>query len=184
MSKRVANLRQISNLRVCAVTVNYRSIWNHFLSFYEQRNNPSVLWLFYEDLLLDREACIRKLAEFANIPLDEELLAIAMEQSSFEFIKSHADKFDDHFILSHAYALSNKNLPPEEQRELSTAKADKVHKGSRDNAKSTLTEDTRNELNRLWDEIITKPTGVESYDSMRSQLSILNSQLSSSSTSP
>ena len=68
-----------------------------------------MLWVFYEDLLLDRERCIRSIAgewatvilrvecmyeymcihvAFANIPLDQELLDIAMTHSSFEFMKA------------------------------------------------------------------------------------------------
>lgn len=39
-----------------------RNIWTHFLSFYKRKDDPNVLWLFYEDLLADREKCIVKLA--------------------------------------------------------------------------------------------------------------------------
>jgi len=69
-----------------AVTTK-RRIWDHYLSFIEQRDNPNVLWVFYEDLLQDREKCIIKIAEFAGIPLDDELKAIVMEQSAFQFMK-------------------------------------------------------------------------------------------------
>lgn len=67
--------------------VTKRRIWDHYLSFIEQRDNPNVLWVFYEDLLENREQCITKLAAFAGIPLDDELKGIVMQQSAFQFMK-------------------------------------------------------------------------------------------------
>jgi hypothetical protein len=64
-----------------------------------------VLWIFYEDLLTDLETNIQAIAgqpcsspphilpslllpkDFLGIPLDDELRAIALEQTSFQFMK-------------------------------------------------------------------------------------------------
>jgi hypothetical protein len=53
--------------------------------------------VFYEDLLQDREKCVMKIAEFAGIPVDDELKEIVMQQSSFQFMKVGAC----HQILLH-----------------------------------------------------------------------------------
>ena len=43
--------------------------------------------MFYEDLLQDRAACIERIAQFAGIPLDDELRVTVLHQTSFEFMK-------------------------------------------------------------------------------------------------
>lgn len=73
-------------------------IWSHFLSFYDQRHNPNILFLFYEDLMDNLERNIEIIANFMNISLDDELREIALRHASFEFMKSHESKFDEHIV--------------------------------------------------------------------------------------
>lgn len=53
------------------------------------RNDSDVLWLHYEDLLQDRRAAVRLIANFMpGVHGDDEaLLDIATQQASFEFMK-------------------------------------------------------------------------------------------------
>ena len=79
------------------------SIFPHLLSWWKQRENPDVLWMFYEDLREDLPACVRRIADFMGINLTEELLAVTLENSSFRFMRDRAPQFDDHFVRNAAY---------------------------------------------------------------------------------
>lgn len=154
-------------------TVREGTIWSHYLSFIAQRNNPHVLWLFYEDLLLDRKRCVEKLAEFAGITMDASLLATVMEQSSFDFMKAHATKFDDHFLLGRCFEKANQGLLEDDpnRRQLSDMKANKVHRGTR--STTGLPTDIRADMQQKWNEVIGASTGFPNYEALRNELSFV-----------
>ncbi|HEV8408489.1 MAG TPA: sulfotransferase domain-containing protein [Sphingomicrobium sp.] len=70
-------------------------IWDHLLRWWEVRDRPDVLLLSYRHVLRDPAGHIRRLAEFANIPLDEELLELTLEHTSRAYMLAHKDRFDD-----------------------------------------------------------------------------------------
>lgn len=148
-------------------------IWEHYLSFIEQKDNPNVLWMFYEDLLEDREQCIIKLAAFAGISLDDELKGIVMHQSAFQFMKEHNDQFDDHFVLGFGWKRINATLPEADRIDLSDARANKVNKGGgREKAPRLKLSDTQIQaMNDAWTEVIGATTGIKSYADLRATLS-------------
>jgi len=148
-------------------------IWDHYLSFIKQRDNPNILWVFYEDLLQDREKCIVKIAEFANIPLDDELKRIATQQTSFQFMKEHNNKFDDNFVLGFAWRRINETLPPAEQIDISDARANKVHKGGGGTQRIQLSTEQLRAMDNAWTQVIASATGIGSYDALRTQFSVL-----------
>lgn len=75
-------------------------IWVHFLGWWEQRKNPDVLWVFFEDLKDNLPGCVELVAEFLRIDTDAALLAKVTEQASFGFMAAAQNKshFDDHFV--------------------------------------------------------------------------------------
>lgn len=150
-----------------------RRIWDHYLSFIEQRDNPNVLWVFYEDLLENREQCITKLAAFAGIPLDDELKGIVMQQSAFQFMKDHDDQFNDNFLFSFCYPRLNEHLPDNEKIDLAHANANKVHKGGGGKVRITIPEDIAATMESEWSRVIGEPTGIKSYTELRAQFSFL-----------
>ncbi len=83
---------------------SHGSIFPHLLSWWKERENPNVLWLFFEDLKEDLPACVRKIADFMHIPLTAELEGIVLEKASFRYMREHASQFDDHFVRNAAYA--------------------------------------------------------------------------------
>src|SRR5262245_35199260 len=58
-----------------------RDYWTHLRSWWEQRRDANVLLLCYEHMHLDLESTIRRVAAFADIALDDELLRLVMRQS-------------------------------------------------------------------------------------------------------
>jgi len=88
------------------------TIWDHFLGWWEQRRNPDVLWVFFEDLKEDLPGSIARVAEFLHVQASPALLDRAVALSSFDFMASpeQAHHFDDHFVRRHV--LPKMGLPP------------------------------------------------------------------------
>ena len=69
-----------------------------------------MLIFSYEGMTADPEGHIRRLAAFAGLPLDDDLLALTLERSSIGYMLAHKDRFDD----AHDAPVSEErcNLPP------------------------------------------------------------------------
>jgi hypothetical protein len=70
-------------------------IWDHLLRWWAVRERPDVLLLSYRHVLRDPAGHIRRLARFAGIPLDDELLELTLEHTSRAYMLAHKDRFDD-----------------------------------------------------------------------------------------
>ena len=69
------------------------SYFHHLASWWPHRNDPNVLLLFFEDMKEDLESAVRAVAEFMGIP-DEGRIKVALEMSTFSFMKQHEDQFN------------------------------------------------------------------------------------------
>ena len=79
----------------------HSSLWDHFLGWYYVKDDPNVMWVFFEDLKTDLKGHIERVAAFMDIPDDvrEERITQALEKSSFKFMSAPEQRhhFDDHF---------------------------------------------------------------------------------------
>jgi hypothetical protein len=73
---------------------NYGSWFDHVAGWWENRRDLNVLWLRYEDFLHDLEGCVRRIAAFCGLAIDEERLPTIVERCGFSFMKAHQSKFD------------------------------------------------------------------------------------------
>jgi hypothetical protein len=64
-------------------------------SWLENKNNFSVFYVRYEDLLQRKEEVIHALAAFLKIVVTPEIIKRTLDRSSFEFMKEHEDKFGE-----------------------------------------------------------------------------------------
>uniref|UniRef100_A0A7S4UZA4 Sulfotransferase domain-containing protein n=1 Tax=Alexandrium monilatum TaxID=311494 RepID=A0A7S4UZA4_9DINO len=69
---------------------NAESLHDFYVGRWERRNDPSVLWVCYEDMRSDIDKQIRRTAAFMGLPLSDELLAKVKELSSFDFVQACA----------------------------------------------------------------------------------------------
>ena len=69
--------------------------FDHLLSWWAVRNQPNVLLFSYAKMVANPAEHIRRLARFARIPLDDELLELALERTSRSWMLAHKDRFDD-----------------------------------------------------------------------------------------
>ena len=138
-----------------------RDYWSHLLSWWAERDNPDVLILSYEGMNAAPEATIRRVAAFAGIPLDDELLALTLERSSFAFMLEHKDRFDD--FLMRTASETRCNLPP-------GSDSAKVRKGGSGSHRQELSPEVSAALDAKWAEFVTPATGFADYAALEAEV--------------
>ena len=68
------------------------SFWHTERSFWAARNDPQVLLVHYADLKADREGEMRRVADFLEIEIAEELWPSLVEAAGFDAMKRDAEK--------------------------------------------------------------------------------------------
>lgn len=63
---------------------------HHARSWWEFRHLPNILFVHYEDLLRDTDAEMRRVSEYLDIPVNEEIWSSLVAGVSFESMKSNA----------------------------------------------------------------------------------------------
>lgn len=134
--------------------------WHHLITWWEQRDNPDVLLLTYEGMTADPETTIRRLAAFSGIPLDDDLLALTLRNSSREFMLQHKDRFDDPILRRISEIRCN--LPAGSD----SAKVRPKAAG----APSLMSEAVEARLERIWQDRVTPATGLKDYAALRASL--------------
>ena len=78
-----------------ALRLHGGTLYEHLLSFWEQRHQPHLLILCYEDIVEDLPAAAAKVAAFIGVSDDASRLAAAAANSSRAAMLQHAGQFDD-----------------------------------------------------------------------------------------
>jgi hypothetical protein len=138
--------------------------WNHLVSWWNERDNPDVLVLAYEQMNAQPEATIRRVAAFCGIPLDDDLLKLTLDRSSFGFMLKHKDKFDD--LLMRTASEARCNLPP-------GSDSAKVRKGGSGQGKAELTPELMALLDAQWARIVAPATGLADYAALEAEMAKL-----------
>ena len=128
--------------------------YRHFISWWPQRNNENVLYLVYEDMKKHLSRNIKKISEFAEIDLDEDLLSITEKHSSFSFMTDFKDRFDDAMLRQQS---EEKVLP-------SGSDSSKVRAG--EVGAYEFKNETIAAFNDKWREIVTPVTGFGTYEEL------------------
>ncbi|XP_028405216.1 estrogen sulfotransferase-like [Dendronephthya gigantea] len=137
--------------------MEYASYFEHFISWWKHRNDPNVLFLFYEEMKEDLETAVKAIALFMGIH-DQERIQNAVRMSTFEFMKANENKFNENLLAF--YRNKACGIP---EGICNT----KVATGSVDEALKVLPQNVQEAIQKKWQEIITKETGYESYDKLR-----------------
>ena len=141
-----------------------RGYWHHLVSWWDQRHNPDVLLLCYEDMRADLPGTVRRIAAFMEIPLDDELFNIVVLQASREFMLEHKEQFNE---APFRRLISQRvGLPFE-------GNAYKVTPGARNDPRYQLTETHMQALDEIWQSQVTRRFGLADYAALRSALQTL-----------
>ena len=136
-----------------------QSYWKHLASWWTHRNDTNVLMLCYEQMTVDPDALIRRVAEFIDVPLDDELLAITLEHSSFSYMLEHKNRFDD--ALMRGLSEKKANLPK-------GSDSSKVRKGKI--GETSMPEVVQAELDEKWRQLIKETLGFVNYAELVAEL--------------
>ncbi|MEZ4614671.1 MAG: sulfotransferase domain-containing protein [Caldilineaceae bacterium] len=117
--------------------------------------------LSYEAMRKDLATTVRTVADFIGIPLDDELFAIVMAQSSLPFMLQHKDKFDDRLMREHSERIAG--LPP-------GSDSAKVRVGEVGQHRYELPPAISEELDQIWHEEIEAQLGFASYEALTEQV--------------
>jgi len=142
-----------------------RGYWHHLASWWEQRHNPDVLLLSYEDMLADLPGTVRRVAAFMNIPLDDELFNIVVQQASREFMLEHKEQFNE--APFRRLIAQRTGLPVE-------GNAYKVTPGTKNDPKYQLTDAHKQALDEIWQTQITSRFDLADFAALRSAVQNLH----------
>jgi Ca2+-binding EF-hand superfamily protein len=137
--------------------VNY---FQHLLSWWPKRNDPNVLFLLYEDMLDDLESAVKAVASFMGID-DEGSIANAVKMSTFDFMKQNRDKFSTNLVSS--YRNKAMGIPE-------GVVSQRVVTGSATKGREIMDEGTKQAVQKMWNETVTKETGFQDYSEFRDGL--------------
>lgn len=160
-----------------------------------------VLFVCFEDMVEDLEREVRRVARFVLPVADddvgegcgmsqdekerrEQLIRVVTERSSFDFMKAHASKFDEHFTKLHRNAACGLPPPPSPTRKSGTGAGSVANSvggtgggGSKIGlgraggaARSLLSEETKRSIQQKWEEIVAPVTGCPTYEDFRRKL--------------
>jgi len=68
-------------------------------SWWEHRNDPNIMVIFYEDLKKNLRQMIERISNFITIPLNEDELNRVTYFSSFEYMSEHKEKFQGESVV-------------------------------------------------------------------------------------
>ncbi len=135
--------------------------WSHLISWWEQRENPAVLLMSYEQMSADPAAAVRRLADFCGIALDADLLALTLERSSLDFMLRHKDRFDD--LMMRRASEVRCNLP-------AGSDSAKVRKGIVGGGRLELPPEVGAALDAMWAQTVAPRLGFADYATLDEEL--------------
>jgi hypothetical protein len=142
------------------------SYFHHLISWYTRKDDPRVLIIFFEDLKEDLGNQVHRVCKFLSNKQHDfakpEIVKLATERSSFEFMKKHESHFDEK--LSKLYRNEACFLPKDAGMQSS-----KLVKGKIGDGEYQLGESVRQQIRDKWKEIVEPVTGCTTYEELREQ---------------
>jgi Sulfotransferase domain len=138
-----------------------RDYWHHLITWWEQRDNPNVLLLTYEQMSADPAAHIRRVAAFCGIPLDDALLQLALERTSLAFMLAHKQLFDDRMMRE----MTERRLGLAPDGDSAKVRSGRVGDHEREMPPEAIAM-----LDAAWNETVTPKTGFRNYAELNEAL--------------
>lgn len=131
-------------------SLNY---YQHIVDFHELDYDGPVLFLAYEDMKLNLPAAARRMARFMEIDLSKTRERLVVEQSTFEFMSRHRDKFSEQL--------------PEQGAVMEMVKTGRVGDSA-----AGLSDDLKSALLDGWQQNVTPQIGYRNYAELRKAISL------------
>ena len=131
--------------------------WQHLASWWERRNDPSVLLLSFERMVGKIESAVETISEFIGTESNPRLISVVADQASFESMRLHHDKFDD--ATTSASVDRYCGLPP-------TDHIGKIRLGAQSRNAAQIPVLLREELQDVWRREIGSRFDLPDYQSL------------------
>lgn len=152
------------NLYEKSATTNFDVI----SSWWEHRNDPNVLLLFYEDVNCNPKTMIKKISEFVEIPLTEEEFEKVCYLCSFEYMSKHKEMFLGEAYIEHFALLTGL------EKWTPTTGMVRTDGGKIGEGMKNLAPRLRNKVDEVWNNTMQKTYGIESYQKLYEQYGIFS----------
>ena len=113
----------------------------------------------------DMNGTLQTLSRFLNIDVDEEKLRFVTEKSSFQYMLSHSEKFNDHFVYR---SCKDRMGLPKSSMSPGVAKVRKG--GGKVGTRKQLPKSVQIALNERWKSVLEAQTGHKCYEDFRNAL--------------
>ena len=133
---------------------------NNLLAWWEHRHDDNVLLLFFDDLKEDHAGCVRRIAKFIGVDLDEDAIARVVHTTSHTEMSRHHSKFSSNKLAKFIAEKIGEIPPPEVSR---------VRKdgGKSGEGKQKLPGEVQQRIDQKWQEIVTAKLGFQDLKEMR-----------------
>ena len=148
------------------------NVWDHLLGWYPHRTEQNVLWLHYEDLLEDRTKCIRIIAQFMDVKLDDNLLHFILKRSLIDNMRRISSKLNP--SQTNRVGKIVLNFGSEMRSYAKNMKFGKMRKGVVGDGQRNISQRILEELEKEWRRRITPAIGYDNYEALRRDCSIQN----------
>jgi len=144
------------------------SIWDNIASWYPHAMDENVLWLFYEDVVENKEKYVRLIGDFLGVT-GEERVRKAVEQSSMECMQAWPSKYDEH-MLKHA---RNEFCGLAREAGLTEGSTGKVRGGAVGvGSRESVSGECLEKLQEKWNAVVQPVTGCGTYEDFRKKLNM------------
>lgn len=140
------------------------SYWSHLRSWWPTRGSGQAVWVCYEDMKADTAHDIGRVARFLGLDGNAAAMGKVVEQSKFQFMNSHAAKFNGKPRLPELPSL--KTQSPQWQGDTWV----KLRGGRVGDHRHALSARVRDQLAATWKREIAATLGFATYDDLRSHL--------------
>ena len=140
------------------------SWWHNLISWYPHRNEPDVLFLFFEDKVADLESSVNQIADFLGLAKDDPALrALAAQQARIDHMKMFPTKYDEHMLKE----ARNEACGRPRNAGLEGSRNSKVRKGNVGGGKKALSPETLRAMQEKWESVVLPITGYANYEELR-----------------
>lgn len=141
------------------------NVWDHLLGWRGIYGQENLLWLHYEDLVEHRETCLRAVAQFMGVRLDDSGMARVLRHSQMDHMRGIADRINpspDNYVGKIVAGFGDLTANYAKQM-----KFGKLRRGVPGDGKRNIPAEIIGEMDREWTARITPALGFADYDSMR-----------------
>ena len=136
---------------------------NELILWWEHRHDVDVLLLFFDDLKEDHAGCVRRIAKFMGVNLDEDAIARVVHTTTHTEMVRHHSKFSSR---RHTIMVAKKigEEPPSESEFVGRVRKDGGKSGE---GKQKFPVEVQQRIDQMWQEIVTPKLGFQNLGEMR-----------------